>query len=254
MADATYVYCVVKRERARATLGKTSRKMPGAGPARVLEVADDYAAIVSRAPLASYSGDAIERKLEDLKWVGACGAAHEAVVEHASALGTVIPMKLFTLFATDARAVDHVRKMKRALDRVVARIEGCDEWGLRVLFDEARAAKAVAPPKRPATGTGFLQRKKEQADASRRLAASAREEVEDLYAGLETSAKRAIRRAPPSRELAGRVLLDAVFLVSRPKARSFTAAVAARAKDLAKSGYHVTLTGPWPAYSFVEAR
>jgi hypothetical protein len=254
MADATYVYCVVKKAGAKSALGKAPKPMPGAGAARLLEVGDGYVAVVSSAPLAKYSAEAIEKKLEDMKWVGTCGAAHEAVVEHAASVGTVIPMKLFTLFASDERAADHVRKMKRALDRVVTRIAGCDEWGLRVLFDEARAAKAQPPPKRATTGAGFLQRKKEQADVSRRLTANAKDEVEDLFAHLEKAAKRAVRRAAPSRELVGRVLLDAVFLVPQPKVSAFKSAVAARAKDLARGGYHVTLTGPWPAYSFIEGR
>ena len=60
---------------------------------------------------------------------------HETVVEHATKLGSVVPMKLFTLFSNDERAVSHVRKMKRSLGRVVDRIADCEEWGLRILFD-----------------------------------------------------------------------------------------------------------------------
>src|SRR5690606_20653848 len=136
----------------------------------------------------------------------------EAVVEHALSFGTVVPMKLFTLFASDERAVAHVAKLKKALDRSVAKIEGCDEWGLRILFDEAEAARlAVAAARRsarPATGTSFLLRKKEQDEARRTTTARGAEDVDALFAAVSKIAKKAERRAAPSRELAGRVMLD----------------------------------------------
>jgi len=255
MADLTYVYCIVKSDKAAPALGRAPKGLPKTKGLRLLDLAGGWHAVAANAPEKDFSAEAIETRLRDLEWVGACGAAHEAVVEHAATLGTVVPMKLFTLFAGDARAIAHLGKTKKALDRIATRIGGCDEWGVRVLFDESRAAAAKTPAKqRPASGTSFLQRKKEQADERRHLAANARAEVEELYDGLERVAKRAVRRAPPNQELAGSVLLDAVFLVPRKSTRTFKTTAAAIAKELAKGGHHVTLTGPWPAYSFVEGR
>ncbi len=251
MAKATYVYCVVKTDEAKPSLGKTPKGMPGAGATRLLDVGGGYHAVVADAPLEAFSAEAIEPRLRDLDWVSKAGAAHEAIVEHATRAGTVVPMKLFTLFSSDERAREHVARTKKMLDRVVDRIADCEEWGLRVLFDEARATKTASRGPAPATGVAFLQRKKELGDVRRRLAAEAKEEVEALYARLAKSVKKAVRRAPPTQELAGSVLLDAAFLVPRAKTKTFKGAVAGVAKGLAKNGYHVTLTGPWPAYSFV---
>ncbi len=251
MANATYVYCVVKAEKGRPSLAKAPKGMPGAGAPRLLDVGAGYHAVVASAPLDRYSAEAIEPRLRDLDWVAACGAAHEAVVEHAARTGTVVPMKLFTLFSSDERAAHHVEKTRRSLDRVVARIAGCEEWGLRVLFDEARATRAATDAARaPVTGTGFLQRKKEQVEVKKKLAVEARATVDDLFARVSRFTKKAVRRSPPA-QLAGSVLLDAVFLVPRDATKKLKATVAETAKGLAKEGYHVTLTGPWPAYSFV---
>lgn len=249
--EATYVYCVVANAKGAAT-GRAPKGLPGAGPPRRIEVAEGYQAVVATVPLALYSSEAIEPKLRDLDWVGAIAAAHETVVEHASAAGTVVPMKLFTIFSSDERAAAHVQKTKRTLDRVVRRIGGCQEWGLRILLDEK--ARPKPPPKRPSSGTGFLLAKREQQAASRSLVEDAKTEVEDLYDRLERAARGAVKRPPPSRELAGRVLLDAVFLVPQTGAKKFKSTVASTAKGLAKEGFHVSLSGPWPAYSFVENR
>jgi hypothetical protein len=253
---ATYLYCVLKGK--GAPLGSV-KGLVGAGRPRQIDVGDGYHVVVATVPLALYSAEAIEEQLRDLDWVGRAASAHELVVEHAGQGGTVVPMKLFTIFATDERATEHVRKMKKNLDKVVAKIAGCEEWGLRILFDEAGAAKAkeaqaAKQPKAPVTGTSFLLRKKAHEEARRRLTSEAKHEVDELFVRLEKTSKSAVRRPPPNRELAGQVLLDAVFLVPTTRTAKFKKAVAADAKDLAKEGYHVTLTGPWPAYSFIEAK
>jgi hypothetical protein len=261
-ATATYLYCVVKgdaaapREKSR---GKAPSGLAAAGPPRTIDVGDGYHVVVSSVPLKLYSAEAIEGKLHDLEWVGAAASAHETVVEQAAQGGTVVPMKLFTIFSTDERAFEHVRKMKKSLDKVVAKIAGCEEWGLRILFDESSAAKAkeklaATKPKAPVTGTSFLLRKKAHEESRRRLTSEAKHEVDDLFVRLEKTAKSSVRRPPPNRELAGQVLLDAVFLVPSARLTRFKSTVATSAKDLANEGYHVTLTGPWPAYSFIEGR
>ncbi|MBX3201221.1 MAG: GvpL/GvpF family gas vesicle protein, partial [Labilithrix sp.] len=130
---ATYVYCIVKSSSA-PKLGRAPRGLEGAGVARLLDAGDGYRLVVATAPLALYDAAAIDARLRDIDWVGGRAAEHEAIVEHAAGLGTVVPMKLFTLFSTDERALEHVQKMKRSLARVVERIAGCEEWGLRILF------------------------------------------------------------------------------------------------------------------------
>lgn len=253
---ATYVYGVVKSSRA-PKLGRAPSGLDGAGAPRLLDAGDGYHLVVATAPLALYDASSIDARLRDIDWVGGRAAEHEAVVEHAAGLGTVVPMKLFTLFSTDERALEHVRKMKRSLGRVVERIAGCEEWGLRVLFDEVRAARAAAEEARArkvVSGTSFLLRKK-ALDAERRtLGARGAEEVDGLYERLAKTARSAQRRAAPNRELSGRVLLDAVFLVPRASVKALKATVGASAERLVAEGFDITLTGPWPAYSFIGAR
>ncbi len=255
-SSATYVYCVIASERP-PKLGRLPKGLEGASKPRVLEAGDGYWLMVASAPLALYEAAAIDARLRDIDWVGARASEHEAIVEHAAALGTVVPMKLFTLFSTDERALDHVRKMKKSLDRVVERIAGCEEWGLRILFDEARAARAAAEEARSrkvSSGKDFLLRKKALDDQRKSTGVRAAERVDALYDQLAKMVKSAQRRAAPNRELSGRVLLDAVFLVPQPKVEDVKATVAETAEQLAAEGFDVTFSGPWPAYSFIGGR
>jgi len=254
--SATYVYCVVKSPRA-PKLARPPKGLEGGGKLRLVDAGDGYHLLVASVPLALYDGEVIDAKLRDLDWVGGRAAEHEAVVEHAAALGTVVPMKLFTIFATDERAASHVQKIKRSLDRVVERIAGCEEWGLRILFDETRAARAAAEEaraRRAVTGKDFLLRKKALDDERRTSGARGAAAVDELYDRVAKTARRAQRRAAPNRELAGRILLDAVFLVPRSAVKKVKATVASSAERLVAEGFDVSLTGPWPAYSFIGGR
>ena len=265
-SSATYVYCVVKpKSKARKTALPAGGPpgLAGAGKPRVIDAGDGYQLVVASAPLARYDAAAIDARLRDLDWVGGRAAEHEAVVEHAAAIGTVVPMKLFTLFSSDERALEHVRKMRRSLDRVVDRIAGCEEWGLRILRDDARAARASAAAIESAhparsrragkapSGKDFLLRKKAIDDERLRSGTRGVVEIESLYEGVAEVARRSVRRAAPNRDLAGRVLLDAVFLVPTPAVKKVKSLVAAAAKKIVEQGFDVTLTGPWPAYSFI---
>jgi hypothetical protein len=260
--NATYVYCVVnvgtvarpKRTRTVALPARGPAGLEGAGKPRLVDAGGGYHLVVASAPLSHYDAPVIDARLRDLDWVGGRAAEHEAVVEHAAALGTVVPMKLFTMFSTDERAREHVQKVRRSLDRVVHRIAGCEEWGLRILVDEAKVARAAAAARasvKVTSGKDFLLQKKALHDQRRSAGTLGREEVEGLYNRLAETSRRADRRPSPTRELAGRVLLDAVFLVPTPSAKKVKSIVAASAKKLALEGFEVRLTGPWPAYSFI---
>ena len=116
----------------------------------------------------------------------------------------------------------------------------------------ARADSAEAPSA-PASGIAYLTRKKAQRDANAELAEHARETVAALYDRLAARSSAARRKASGELPVStGPLLLDAAFLVPRSRARSFQSLMAREAKSLGRHGYGVTLTGPWPPYSFVQ--
>lgn len=256
-ASATYVYCVVSSDKAPVLSSKKgARGLERTANLRVLDAGGGYYVFAATAPLELYDAPVVDERLRDLDWVGARAAEHDAVVEHATSLGTVVPMKLFTMFATDERAIANVVKMKRSLNRVVDRIAGCEEWGLRILFDETRAARALAEDaraKKATSGRDFLMKKKVIVEERRSASARGMTEIDALYDRVSKSCRSSKRRAAPNRELAGRVMLDAVFLVPRTKVKTVHAAVTASAERLALEGFDISLTGPWPAYSFIGA-
>jgi len=167
----------------------------------------------------------------------------------------VLPMKLFTIFTTDDRALDHVRAQRARIASLVKRVANQQEWGIRVVLDRtlaaARSKKKLAT--RSTSGISYLKQKKAQRDAATQLASHARDTVADLFDRLAARAGDAKRRAASELPVqGGPLLLDAAFLVPRSRAATFKALAARESKALARHGYGLTVSGPWPPYTFVQ--
>ena len=246
--------------------------MPGAKPVRALSAGGGLWLIVSTVSGAHYEEGALATGLKNIDWVGRRAMAHEAIVEHFLTAPAVLPMQLFALFTTDERALEHIARERRRVDRLLARLDRQQEWGLRLSFDEKGARQAVEdahrPPsprgsggpgshgsRRPAraeSGAAYLARKRDLLDVTRGQLTAARRQANRLYRAMSREATESRRRKATEQATPGsRLLLDAAFLVPKTKANSFRRTLRRHARTLSGSGLVVSLTGPWPAYNFV---
>ena len=249
MATATYIYCLVQSAR-KPSAARVPRGLRGATAAVATELAVRLWVVHSQVPLEQYGPGPLEASLKDLDWVSRIALAHEAVVEHFAALpgATVIPMKLFTMFSSLDRALAGMRGRRAELKRVFARLEGCEEWGVRVLRGDRQQSSAAA--KKPATGTAFLAARKQARDDVRAAMEAGATAADVVYTSLSEIAAEHRRRES---ETPGVIapLLDAAFLVSTRRRARFKTEAQKVAQHVSDAGARMTLTGPWPAYNFV---
>jgi hypothetical protein len=101
------------------------------------------------------------------------------------------------------------------------------------------------------SGTAFLLQKRRQREAVDRLRRSALVATDQFFRRLSRLADEARRHSPA--EVAGgvRVLLDATFLVRAGRVAAFRGAAKQFAPRLTTAGVSVTVSGPWPPYTFV---
>lgn len=251
--SATYLYALVRNPGLLRT-EEAPRGLPGFSTTRALAVGDGLWLLAADAPLPEYGADSIQSHLQDLTWVSDRALAHEATVEHFSELagpGMVIPMKLFTLFAGDDRALEHVRTDRARLDRIFERIAGCQEWGVRIRFDHERARElgdeeVERDLRKLGAGTAFLLRKKVEKDFFHAQLDRVKASAEEVFAGLAAHAEDARRRDPIAP-----LILDAAFLVRTGRADEFEKEADRRAARLFDLACELTLTGPWPPYNFI---
>jgi hypothetical protein len=249
---ATYIYCIVHA----AAAPKASRVPPGlpdATPPSIVSVAQSLWLVGADVPLDTYGAQPLESALRNMDWVGQIAVAHEAVVEHLARQPrvTVIPMKLFTMFSSTERAVEDMRSHQKDLRAIAKRIAGCEEWGVRM--SAARPLRAPGPVVlRGASGAAFLAAKKRARDSVRESALALSAVAEDTFNCL-SSASRDVRRRDDAPEGATPPLLDAAFLVPTTRRASFKAAVRQLAREAGVKGAELTVTGPWPAYNFIQS-
>jgi len=246
-----YIYAAVAGKPSARTL-RTLARLPDGGMPRLLPIDANLSAVVADVPSDAYNPEAIEKHLTDLDWVAKCGTAHHAVADALSPVYVVLPFRLFTLFSSEAKALASLRKLRGRIGKAVARVRGRKEWVLRIgRPDPARlAGSSPSSVETPASGTTFLRgkadRRRESIARDTRAKASAAAVVDALEdVADETSA----RDVAPGMNL----LVDAAFLVSTRKAAAFRKTLERAAAGLLDEGCPVTLTGPWPPYSFASA-
>lgn len=250
---ATYLYCIVQAAQ-KPNVTKAPAGLPQATPPDALDVAPSLWIIAADVPMEVYAGEHLEKALADLTWVGETALAHEAVVEHFSkqpAL-TVIPLKLFTMFSSRAKAVADVRRRRTSVERTMKKLAGAEEWGIRIL--RAEVADAVSQPAvRVTSGAAFLTAKKHARDTARAARIAAAEAAAHVFDRLSRIARDSQRRTDAPANVATPPLLDAAFLVPVAKRAAFENAARREAETCRRAGAEMILTGPWPAYHFASA-
>jgi hypothetical protein len=263
--SATYVYCVVRAAERPVVTGPIE-PLPGGGSPRVLALAPTTWLVVADVPVKAFGQDALDKRLKDVDWMSRCGFAHQSVIDSFLGADAVVPMTLFTIFANDARALAEARKDATRLDASLDRVAGRAEWVVRVLRGDAGASTAatasaasgpaVTEPAAARSGREFLQAKVDQRQAARRAAEETGHAVRALMTELSEAADEVNDRtdAQTAGGLRSTALLDAAFLVARAEEPRFEQAARRMGQPLTARGFRVSVTGPWPCYSFVSSR
>lgn len=257
----TVLYCLIQ---AREPLTLPPGGLPGAKPPRALPAAGSLTAIVATVPDRDYAPDAVNDKLRDMDWVAKAAVGHEQLLEALMRSATaILPMKLLTLFSGDERLLKDLATQRARLTRAAAHVAGCEEYGLRIVARDAapafdsrsgrpgRSRGAAAETARPASGTAFLDRKKQARDDARAQAAGRAAFAREAFEALAGASRDAISR-PVLADDAERPLLDAAFLVAADQQAAFGRAADALGARAARAHCVFKLTGPWPPYHFVQ--
>jgi hypothetical protein len=252
--SAVYVYCVVSSAR-RPSLARVPGGLPGASRPDAHALSGSLWLVAADVPLATYAPEHLEPRLRDLDWVSEAAIAHEKVVEHFSRArgAVVVPMKLFTMFSSITRAIEETRQQRRAIERVVRHVAGCEEWGIRV----ARRPAPAAPRRSRSTtrtarrsGAAFLAGRKEARDAAAMARMATLDAADGAFDRLRRHAKEAHRRDRRPEPGTNPPILEAAFLVPSAQRARFKAEAQRQARSVARAGADLTLTGPWPVYNF----
>ncbi|MEV8022300.1 GvpL/GvpF family gas vesicle protein [Streptomyces sp. NPDC086554] len=214
-------------------------------------------AVVSQVPERDFAEEPLRRHLEDLEWLSATARAHQGVIDALTAVTTPLPLRLATVFRDDAGVRVMMEAREQAFRRVLARLDGRVEWGVKVYAEPeaAESAESTGPPEKAATGRDYLRRRRLRTHAHDEMWQRAEKFARRLHDTLSASAEDARLHAPQAAALSrasGRNVLNAAYLVPRSRSEAFVELVGRTqdTQDEEAPGLRVELTGPWAAYSF----
>jgi Gas vesicle synthesis protein GvpL/GvpF len=253
---AVWVYAIAQRV-AVERLGQLAGV--GWGPLRTVAAAG-LTAVAEDVDRAEFGEEALRRHLEDLAWLEAAARAHHRVIDAVAQQGPVVPMRLATVYSSDARVAAMLTERSTDLRGAMGRISGRKEWGVKAWAARQPVSGGATSDSRtgsarPGTGAGaaYLQRRRDQLSASKNARREALASAEAVHAALVRHAVATRLHQPQAPQLAGSqalMILNASYLVDDAHGENFAAAIAALAEQHRR--VRLELTGPWPAYSFAD--
>jgi hypothetical protein len=221
------------------------------------------AAFVTPVDPAEFSQPVIDARSKDVEWLGAIGYRHQNVMAALMRGGTIIPLRAFTLFAGEESVRRHLEAEREKLTKILARLDGKQEWTLRIEFDPQQWSEALVrrvgalrelsgEMSRAAPGKAFLLGKKLDEEKKR----ASRQAEEAVVGEIERAVldRLACDTVAESRQQRSGAFPQINVLINRDEE--------ARLEELRRDldarygadGVAVALTGPWPPYSFADER
>jgi hypothetical protein len=261
--DMVYVYGIVADtfDAVEAPQGVDTR------PVTVVRHAP-IAALTSRVAASEYAPEVIEQRSGDVSWLSPRALAHDRVLTWAQERDVVVPLPIFSLWASDESLARSLDEQRDDLTRTMKLVSGADEFGLRVHRRDAELLVSLgetdpelrrlhAEAQGASPGQRYLLERKLAEQGKQGLKTAGRRRASEIFEQLAGLSRAAVAR--PLSPDAGRadeltMVLNGAFLVERAHLDTFREAVASIIRAHESRGLAFDFTGPWPPYNFVGER
>ena len=182
---------------------------------------------------------------------------------HAGA--ALLPMKFATIYFDMARLDNLFEEQFEEFETVLEHLRGHQEWGVKVYIDQALLLEHIDDYSSAVQELRAEMHSKSQGAAyflARRLQEVVTEEFErvsfavadETHGSLGDLSRATLLSAlpPAAPDEAERLVLSGVYLVAQANTTPFAAAVDELAERHAGHGFRLEISGPWPAYNFVD--
>jgi hypothetical protein len=232
------------------------------GSGKVESVAEGpLAAFCTPVDLRQYSQQAVDSHTGDIEWLGAIGYRHQAVMQALMQGGTVIPLRAFTLFGSHQMVEAQLRSGRDQFLKVLERLEGKQEWTLRIEFDPRQWNDALTSRvdslrtlageiESAAPGKAFLLKKKLD-DERKRVSRDAELQV---VGEIEQKVLSKLRceTVAESREQREGAFPQINVLINRDEEAVLQELHRDLSDRYAGEGITLSVSGPWPPYTFAS--
>ncbi len=257
-----YVYGYVSAPEIAAVAPEGVKPIDEAHPIRFVTLRG-VRAVISKVSADQFSAEILEARSKDTEWLKVQIRHHATVLDAFKSSGTVVPVRFGQVFDNEA---DVAVMMGNQYDEIVStleRLKDKQEWSLRVTRDAEKLQSRINASERAvqdsleAISTGVAQFIKDEMVKSGELM------DDELIATITENCLRRTHDAlmPCAVDGAQKALItapgvdlvyNAAYLVEAGQVSDFKSEVDALATELETIGFTFDLSGPWPAYHFVE--
>ncbi len=216
-------------------------------------------AVCSEVDSDAFSQEEIDRRSQDLQWLGAIGFRHERIVAGLAEAATIIPLRAFTLFSSREKLESYLEENADALAALLDRLEDKEEWTLRIELEAEKWEQATIRRvdalselseqiSQTSPGKGYLLKKK--MEEQKRTAA--REAELGLVSEIETelSTRLGAPFVTESRQKKAGSFPQINLLLRRDQREELDVLHQELSRRYRDDGVSLVRTGPWPPYTF----
>lgn len=241
-SEGRYLYCVTEPLDVKVgNIGIAGKEVSGV-------LYKDVTAVVSAIPF-----ETIDASLDNIM-------LHQKVVEACRLKATTLPVRFGVIFKNEQGVKEMLSKSYEDYHAKLAKLRGKDEFGAKVIIDEAglkkikaevetesaevkKLNKAVA---KASKGTSYLL--KIRMDEALRIETAKR--IENLSRGVYAELAQAALEGALLKTEHEQIVLNAAYLVDRARRDEFQAEAGKVKRKYERQGLAIHLSGPWAPYSF----
>jgi hypothetical protein len=255
MPNILYVYAIA---RAAHPLPGPVEAIDGSDVIEVV-TAGELSAFITPVDDVDFSQGVIDARAKDVEWLGAIGYRHQSVMNALMHGGTIIPLRAFTLFASEETLRRHLEDDGPRFAKLLDRLDGKQEWTLRIEFDPQLWSEALVRRvdslrslseeiASASEGKAFLLRKKLDDEKKK----ASREAEQQVMAEIERAVmdKLACDTVAETRQQRSGAFPQINVLLERDEEARLEELRDDLAGRFTADGVTLALTGPWPPYTF----
>ena len=255
---AYYLYCLTPCGRPIKT---SALGVDGQHPVFV-GACGEIGAVLSEVGRGEFCDDAAEAHLQDLAWLGPRVCRHEAAIEEVMRQTPVLPARFATMFTSIDSLKQSVLERLEAITGFFAQLGDKQEWAVKGMLNRTGALERLGSSGQPAReeralvnspGARYFQENRIKARLERDFNLRLKEFCRRAAAALGAQADGFRERKVLVSVAVGtdaEVVLNWAFLVSPAALEDFRVRLDRFSGGEAFPGLMLTLTGPWPPYSF----
>lgn len=266
MAELVYLYGLIPAEEARTEPLPSLKGLDDQHDIQIFPL-DNLTAIICHLDSNDYSENAIKEKISnDMEWLQKKAFHHHETLLTLQKLYTVVPMKFCTIYSNEMSLKNTLNEHYSSLKQTFDLLKGKEEWNLKIYcddteleqhlirhnskIDEQKKAISQLPP-----GRQFFERKKIDQLVKQELEDEKNNICEKLHDELKHFSMGDTVKKNWSKDVTGRedsMSWNSVYLLPIDHVEGFLNKIHSANEKMAKTGWRLEASGPWPPYHFAN--